>query len=57
MQEDEQSREFARQCLSGTTGVAEEKTYEISARPVPVPAAGRPARGVPLVKPEERSVA
>ena len=27
---------------------------KFSARPVPVPAAGRPARGVPLVKPEER---
>lgn len=46
MQDDEQLSELARQYLSGTTGVAEGKTYEILARPVPVPAAGRPARGV-----------
>lgn len=39
MQGEEQESEFARQCLSGTTGVAEEKTYEIWARPVAVPAA------------------
>jgi hypothetical protein len=33
MQDDEQLSELARQCLSGTTGVAEEKTYEIFGTP------------------------